>query len=585
MMKRITIFVAAVFLVAVCAFTSFAMSVKITFSDPTVDIGQNVTVKMKINSESSDAIGKGKLTLSYDTAFLEFVSGTNATGGAGTLVVTGDSSLGTKEWAYEFTFKALQAGSTTLKIADKEIYDGSENVAEVSHAGSSAITINGEAGASVNANLSSLKINPGVLTPEFTPENTVYTAVVGESADKIAVSAPAADENAKVVISGNTELQMGENTIECKVTASDGSTSKSYIITVTKQEGEVDYGNAGLLTATVNGVDFEVIPSFDATLLPEDYTQTTFNYKGTDVQAGVKEGNPMVLMYLLGGDGSGDLYLYDPQNDSWAPYATINVAEKYITVVPLPDGVEIPEGFAGTTIELNGKKVRGWVWSSDPDQKYCIVYGMNADGETDFYRYDMKEKTIQRYFRDPAIEQVEEDHTREIELEAKVGSLEDQLKTQKLMTVVFGIIAGVLLIGIIIVLLLTRTKPGDDDYDEEEDDDGDDGEEENNRRNARGMRKNAQEEEMARREAYERQQAEERYLEEQRIREAEAEARAQAAVRPQPAPRPQTGGFSSFASEGISDEDIQKTLARGVKEVESKPSLPVDDDEFETFDL
>ena len=90
---------------------------------------------------------------------------------------------------------------------------------------------------------------------------------------------------------------------------------------------------------------------------------------------------------------------------------------------------------------------------------------------------------------------------------------------------------------------------------------------------------------MARREAYERQQAEERYLEEQRIREAEAEARAQAAVRPQPAPRPQTGGFSSFASEGISDEDIQKTLARGVKEVESKPSLPVDDDEFETFDL
>ena len=43
----------------------------------------------------------------------------------------------------------------------------------------------------------------------------------------------------------------------------------------------------------------------------------------------------------------------------------------------------------------------GWVWASDPEQRYCVFYGMNWNGEKGLYRYDIGEKTIQRYFEDP----------------------------------------------------------------------------------------------------------------------------------------------------------------------------------------
>lgn len=461
-MKKLTALLATVLLSVAFAFTAHAMNSKITFTDLSVNVGDEFGIKMKINSDAN--MSNGKVTISYDSSYLEFVSGEQTTGGAGTLVLNGDSSLGTTEWVYNLKFKALQPGASKIEVTDKEIYDASGNVAEVSHVGSSSITINGEEGSSINSNLSSLKISPGVLTPDFTPEVTEYTAIVGGSTEKIMVSAPAADSNAKVVISGNSDLKLGVNEIECKVTAPDGSTETVYKITVTKQEGEVDYGTTGgLLTANVNGIDYEVLESFDESLLPEGFTKTTYDYKGTTVQAGIGESNGMILMYLLGADGSGDLYLYDPANDAWSPYATISVSEKFITIVPLPEAVEVPEGFSQTTIELNGKKVRGWVWATDPEQKYCIVYGMNSDGEKDFYRYDMKEKTIQRYFSDPALEN--EGEMEEISaLQTQIEDLELKLKTQKTIMMALGGVAALLLIILIIVLIVTRSKADDIDY-------------------------------------------------------------------------------------------------------------------------
>ena len=45
---------------------------------------------------------------------------------------------------------------------------------------------------------------------------------------------------------------------------------------------------------------------------------------------------------------------------------------------------------------------KGWIWGEDQNPSYCVFYAMNENGEKDFYRYDLTEKTLQRYFRDPA---------------------------------------------------------------------------------------------------------------------------------------------------------------------------------------
>ena len=63
----------------------------------------------------------------------------------------------------------------------------------------------------------------------------MFVFVVSPSS-AVTVSAPAKDGAAKVAISGNDDLQDGENTITCTVTAEDGETTKTYTIVVTKSD-------------------------------------------------------------------------------------------------------------------------------------------------------------------------------------------------------------------------------------------------------------------------------------------------------------------------------------------------------------
>ena len=149
--------------------------------------------------------------------------------------------------------------------------------------------------------------------------------------------------------------------------------------------------------------EYSVASSFDQSLLPAGYTASSAVYQDMEIMAGVN--GDLTVIYLQDEGGAGSFWFYNSESGELAPYATIHVSEKNITVLPIDDSVEIPEGFSETTIQLNGDyKVEGWVWATDTEQRYCVVYGMNENGEKGLYRYDIGEKTIQRYFEDPAIQ-------------------------------------------------------------------------------------------------------------------------------------------------------------------------------------
>jgi len=76
--------------------------------------------------------------------------------------------------------------------------------------------------------------------------------------------------------------------------------------------------------------------------------------------------------------------------------------ERNLTVISAQEGMEIPEGFVQCSVTIDGQAVEGWVWKGDENPEYCIFYAINEQGEKGFYRYDLTEKTLQRYFRDPA---------------------------------------------------------------------------------------------------------------------------------------------------------------------------------------
>jgi len=98
---------------------------------------------------------------------------------------------------------------------------------------------------STNASLSSLKLNPGVLSPGFSSNTTSYTAGVGNGVSSTTVTPTTTDANSTVTVngvavtsgtaSGAIALAEGVPTvITTIVTAQDGTTTKTYTVTVTR---------------------------------------------------------------------------------------------------------------------------------------------------------------------------------------------------------------------------------------------------------------------------------------------------------------------------------------------------------------
>ncbi|AMB59748.1 cadherin-like beta sandwich domain-containing protein [Microterricola viridarii] len=93
---------------------------------------------------------------------------------------------------------------------------------------------------SANADLASLTLSDGALSPAFDSGTTSYTASVGYLTEQVTVAASAADATASVSVNGKAaasdivDLAVGENTITVVATAQNGAT-KTTTIVVTRQ--------------------------------------------------------------------------------------------------------------------------------------------------------------------------------------------------------------------------------------------------------------------------------------------------------------------------------------------------------------
>jgi len=162
---------------------------------------------------------------------------------------------------------------------------------------------------SSNANLSALAISSGTLTPTFNANTTEYTINVPSNTTTFTVTPTAADANATIRVnfnngsyttlaSGSTSvpntLRVGQNTIEVRVTAEDGTTVKSYAIFINKP-ASTD-ANLSALTISVGTLS----PVFDANTTT--YTATVLSSNGVvTVTPTSNEPNASIRVNVNGG--------------------------------------------------------------------------------------------------------------------------------------------------------------------------------------------------------------------------------------------------------------------------------------------
>jgi len=176
--------------------------------------------------------------LSYDEDVLEFVS-CSATydGGAGGSVTATASSMTVK-------FKAVAEGRCPLYVEASNGVESSSGSSLSSVEGCSTnITVKAASGSQSNSgnlskdnSLKRLSLSAGTLSPEFAGNVVNYTATVPGSVTEVEVNAETSNANATIEsVSGNTDLQVGINTIKIIVEAENGALA-TYTIELTREE-------------------------------------------------------------------------------------------------------------------------------------------------------------------------------------------------------------------------------------------------------------------------------------------------------------------------------------------------------------
>lgn len=90
---------------------------------------------------------------------------------------------------------------------------------------------------SSNANLDTLVVSRGILTPDFHPDSTAYTVKLDTLISPVEITAIANHQGATVEGNGKCQVSLGENDLEIKVIAEDDTTEKLYTVKVTLPYG------------------------------------------------------------------------------------------------------------------------------------------------------------------------------------------------------------------------------------------------------------------------------------------------------------------------------------------------------------
>ena len=202
-----------------------------------VKVGENVSITVKAKTSAGNT-AKAKLKLTYDEDILEFVS-CSATydGGAGGSVTATASSVTVK-------FKAVAEGRCPLYVeASNGVDSGSGSSLSSVEGCSTNITVKAGSGSQSNSgnlskdnSLKRLSLSAGTLSPQFAGNVVNYTATVPGSVTEVEVNAETSNANASIEsISGNTDLQVGLNTIKVVVEAENGALA-TYTIELTREE-------------------------------------------------------------------------------------------------------------------------------------------------------------------------------------------------------------------------------------------------------------------------------------------------------------------------------------------------------------
>lgn len=275
-MKKIKslLFIPLIYLMFGFVSTVYAASATVGFSgDSTVVVGNTITIKMYLSniSDTDGGIASVGGNLSFDSEYLEYVSGTGITSpymfqintSANYIIAGLDTTLSngikSQTTVFTFVFKAKKEGTTQITLTNAKLSDVSNKItASVSP---KVITITGDGSKSSDSSLKSLSVDGYTLSPSFSSGTTSYTVSVPSDATTVKLSGETNDGKATVTGLGTINLTGDSTTAYVKVTAEDGTT-KTYTINIEKQVSSIDNKSSDATLKSLDASGYTLNPVF-----------------------------------------------------------------------------------------------------------------------------------------------------------------------------------------------------------------------------------------------------------------------------------------------------------------------------------
>ena len=445
-----------------------AEGVSLGLSASTVNVGGSVTATVSCPS------GYGvDVILSVDnTAVLS--------GGNDTVVVIGDAA-GQSNSA-SVSFSAVGAGTCTITATVRSAGDADGNPVDFGGA-SATVTVNnaaqqptdtngGNTGSDTGSNtgsntdgttdgsstaqttqssdntLKSIVLSNGSLSPAFSPKTKNYTATVDNSVTSLSISATPTDQTAKVTsVSGNDNLQVGENTITITVKAENGVTAK-YTIVVTRRDAtdpENSEAQEEKKSYEINGSNWGISTEITEEEVLQDFTLSSILIDNLEYPCLSFNNGSLDLIKMVSEDGlNTGFFVYDKDQGAIYPFAKISGEEHYVIIL-MPDAADVPSDYAEVTLAIEGKADVTAYQKAD-DELY-LIYCINDRGEKGWYQYDPVEETYIRYVAPvETVEQVVEAQNPDTALQAEVANL-------KLERTIILAVCGIILVILLIIII------------------------------------------------------------------------------------------------------------------------------------
>lgn len=396
-MRLITVSVLLCMLAVFSMVSADAATASIWFTDPTVTVGNDVSVVVDIKG---DDIGGYEANISYDTSYLQFVSATGSSANFSHVNNTGVirildymSSGSAAKLSCTLTFKTKKTGTTKLTPSGCMFTSGGGDDIAPYSIGDSTIKIIPVPEASSDATLKGITVSSGALTPAFSPTVTSYTASVDYSVSSIAVTALKNHEGASVYVSGTESLAIGENTVTITVTAENGD-KKIYTIKVTRGKNPL---SSGVYLTLAGGLSAEVSNTISADKIPKGFSITSVTLKNVKVDAVIYDEKAKPAVWLFENDKVAEgLYYVDLSNYSAQPFEYVGPTSNPMLFLDITLAAA-PEGYQQGKFTVDGISRDVLIPSGTEAPNHCLVYAIGAAGRKMLYMYDPLEKTFQRF--------------------------------------------------------------------------------------------------------------------------------------------------------------------------------------------